>query len=56
MKCEKCGDGMIIVKLVPRLGRKVMGKQYLKVKCENLKCPQYGEEKYVKPSEYFKKT
>ncbi len=48
MKCEKCGKEMKNLGLVPRLGRKVIGKQYFKMKCSNPKCP---EVKYIKPSE-----
>ncbi len=44
MKCEKCGSEMKNLGLVPRLGRRSLGKQYFKMKCS--KC---GEIKYVKP-------
>ena len=44
MKCENCGSEMKNLGLVPRLGRRSLGKRFYKMKCE--KC---GETKYVKP-------
>ncbi len=46
MKCEKCESEMQNLGLVPKLGRKSLGKQFYK-----MKCPKCGEIKYVKPSE-----
>ncbi len=52
MKCEKCGKEMKNLGLVPRLGRKAMGKQYFKIECSNPACPKYGEIKYIKPGKF----
>ncbi len=48
MKCERCGSEMKNLGVVPKMGRRVIGKQYFKMKCLNPKC---GEIKYIKPSE-----
>ena len=51
MKCEKCESEMQNLGFVPKLGKKVVGKQYFKIQCPNPSCEKYGEIKYVKPSE-----
>jgi predicted RNA-binding Zn-ribbon protein involved in translation (DUF1610 family) len=44
MKCEKCGREMKNLGVVPKMGRRVIGKQYFKMQCPN--CPE--EIKYIK--------
>ena len=46
MKCKKCNEEMKNLGLVPRMGRRVIGKQYFK-----MRCPGCGKMEYVKPSE-----
>ena len=45
MKCN-CGDEMIFLDVVPKLGRRSLGKQSYKYKC-----PRCGTEERIRPRE-----
>lgn len=50
--CEICGSEMLIEKIMPKLGRRSLGKQYYKMICSKPGCKNV---KYVKPGELEKK-
>lgn len=49
MKCPECNKEMENLGPVPRMGRRVIGKQYFKMKCTGC-----GNVNYVKPNEVKK--